>query len=34
MMENMMKHNLLKDFPKINAKKSKLKSLKDTDKPG
>lgn len=33
-MENIMKNNLLKHLVKINAKKSKLKSLKYTDKPG
>lgn len=34
MMENIMKNTLLKDVVKINAKESKLKSLKDIDKPG
>lgn len=34
MMDNIMKNILLKDVVKINAKESKLKSLKDIGKPG
>lgn len=34
MMEKIMESNLLKDVVKINAKESKLKSLRDADKRG
>ena len=34
MTESIMENNLLKDVVKINAKKSKLNSLRDTDKHG